>query len=33
MDIAKCTLEGKAEVVKALEQRVKVSHIHVCCVR
>jgi len=30
MDIAKCTVEGKAEVVKALEQRVKVSWVHLC---
>jgi len=33
MDIAKCTVEGKAEVVKALEQHVKVSLVHLCCVR
>lgn len=31
MDIAKCTVEGKAEVVKALEQRVKVRQVHLCC--
>ncbi len=33
MEIAKCTVEGKAEVVKALEQHVKVSQVHLCCVR